>query len=86
MRVSQREPLSAADAFDLTLWADGAFAGRQTVAAPYADPEEAYFFLPPGIAPGPHDFRLVWRNWEANTFLAVHSCPPFRSRRAAPPR
>ena len=73
VRVSQREPLSATDAFDLTLWADGAFAGRQTVAAPYADPEEAYFFLPPGIAPGTHDFRLVWRNWEANTFLAVHS-------------
>ena len=44
---------------------------RLTVSASYGTTADACFFLPE-ITPGLHDFVLVWHNWEANTFLAVH--------------
>ena len=52
--------------------ADGLFVSRQIVEAPYGVGGEAYFFLPE-IPGGEHTFRLVWHNWEVNTFLCVQN-------------
>lgn len=70
VRVAQHEVMSGQDEFDLSLFVDGLFVSRQVVKAPYGSLTEAYFFLPE-IAPGPHEFRVVWHNWEVNTFLSV---------------
>ena len=70
-RISQNEVLSKNTDFDLSLFVDGLFVCRQVVSAPYGSPTEACFFLPE-IPSGTHEFRLVWHNWEVNTYLAVH--------------
>ena len=71
VRVGQHNFYSSAATFDLSLYVDGLFVARQVVSAPYGTGGEAYFFLPE-IPAGEHEFRLSWRNWEVNTFLAVH--------------
>lgn len=68
--VGQHNLYSKSALFDLSLYVDGLFISRQTVTAPYGTNADAFFFLPE-IPAGEHDFRLVWRNWESNTFLAV---------------
>lgn len=70
LRISQREFHSKASSFDLELFVDGLFVGRQVVEAPYGAGVEAYFFLPE-IPGGEHEFRLVWHNWEVQTSLCV---------------
>lgn len=70
VRVTEQEFYSTAKAFDLSLHADGLFAGRQKVAAAYGTCGEAYFFLP-DIPAGEHEFRLTWHNRERNSFLCV---------------
>jgi len=69
--VGQHNLYSKSALFDLSLYVDGLFVSRQTVTAPYGTNADAFFFLPE-IPAGEHDFRLVWRNWEVNTFIAVH--------------
>ena len=69
--VGQHNFYSKAATFDLSLYVDGLFVARQVVTAPYGTRADAFFFLPE-IPAGEHEFRLVWRNWEVNTFLAVH--------------
>ena len=69
--VGQHCVYSKAGTFDLSLYVDGLFVARQVVTAPYGTRTDAFFFLPE-IPSGEHEFRLVWRNWEVNTFLAVH--------------
>ena len=71
VRVSQHEVYSCQTRFDVELFVDGIFVDRQMVVAPYGQPDTVYFFLPE-MRGGEHDFRLVWRNWEVNTFMAVH--------------
>ena len=71
MRVGQHNFYAKTDSFDLSLFVDGLFVARQVVSAPYGTSEDAYFFLPE-IPAGEHEFRLVWHNWEVNTFLAVY--------------
>ena len=71
VRVGQHNFYSKTDSFDLSLFVDGLFVARQVVSAPYGTSEDAYFFLPE-IPAGEHEFRLVWHNWEVNTFLAVY--------------
>ena len=71
MRVGQHNFYAKTDSFDLSLFVDGLFISRQVVSAPYGTSEDAYFFLPE-IPAGGHEFRLVWHNWEVNTFLAVY--------------
>lgn len=70
LRIAQHEFYAKASSFDLALFVDGLFVSRQIVEAPYGIGGEAYFFLPE-IAGGEHEFRLVWHNWEVNTFLSV---------------
>ncbi len=69
--VGQHNLYSKAATFDLSLYVDGLFVARQVVTAPYGTRADAFFFLPE-IPAGEHEFRLVWRNWAVNTFLAVH--------------
>ena len=69
--IGQHNLYSKAATFDLSLYVDGLFVARQVVTAPYGTRTDAFFFLPE-IPAGEHEFRLVWRNWEVNTFLAVH--------------
>ena len=69
--IGQHNLYSKAATFDLSLYVDGLFVARQVVTAPYGTRTDAFFFLPE-IPSGEHEFRLVWRNWEVNTFLAVH--------------
>ncbi len=71
VRVGQHNFYAKTDSFDLSLFVDGLFISRQVVSAPYGTSEAAYFFLPE-IPAGGHEFRLVWHNWEVNTFLAVY--------------
>ena len=71
VRVGQHNFYAKTDSFDLSLFVDGLFISRQVVSAPYGTSEDAYFFLPEIPASG-HEFRLVWHNWEVNTFLAVY--------------
>ena len=71
VRVGQHNFYAKTDSFDLSLFVDGLFVARQVVYAPYGTSEDAYFFLPE-IPAGGHEFRLVWHNWEVNTFLAVY--------------
>ena len=71
VRLSQHEKLSDCTEFDISLFVDGLFVCRQVVSAPWGSPTVAYFFLPEA-ASGRHEFRLVWHNWEVNTFLSVH--------------
>ena len=71
VRVGQHNFYAKTDSFDLSLFVDGLFVARQVVSAPYGTSEDAYFFLPE-IPAGEHEFRLVWHNWEVNTFLAVY--------------
>ena len=70
IRIAQHEFYSNASSFDLALFVDGLFVSRQIAEAPYGIGGEAYFFLPE-IPGGEHEFRLVWHNWEVNTFLSV---------------
>jgi hypothetical protein len=72
VRVTQWNPYTARDTFDLSLEVDGLFCGRLAVYAPHGEGNEALFFLP-ALDPGSHSFRLVWRNNAANTFLQVLS-------------
>ena len=71
VRIGQHNVYSKATTFDLALYVDGLFVARQIVSAPYGTREDAYFFLPE-IPAGVHEFRLVWHNWEVNTFLSVY--------------
>jgi hypothetical protein len=71
VRVGQHNFYAKTDSFDLSLFVDGLFVARQVVSAPYGTSKDAYFFLPE-IPAGEHEFRLVWHNWEVNTFLAVY--------------
>ena len=71
VRVGQHNFYAKTDSFDLSLFVDGLFVARQVVSAPYGTSEDAYFFLPE-IPAGEHEFRLVWHNWEVNTFLTVY--------------
>ena len=70
LRICQHEFFARAFDFDLSLFVDGLFVSRQVVTAPYGRLTEVYFFLPE-ITSGEHEFRLVWHNWELNTFLGV---------------
>ena len=72
VRIAQHEVYAKSDSFDLALFVDGLFVSRQIVEAPYGVGGEAYFFLPE-IPGGEHTFRLVWHNWEVNTFLCVQN-------------
>ena len=69
--IGQHNFYAAATTFDLSLYVDGLFVTRQIVSAPYGTRSDAFFFLPE-IPAGAHEFRLVWHNWEVNTFLAVY--------------
>ena len=69
--VGQHNFYSKASTFDLSLYVDGLFVARQVVTASYGTRADAFFFLPE-ITSGEHEFRLVWRNWAVNTFLAVY--------------
>ncbi len=69
--VGQHNFYSKASTFDLSLYVDGLFVARQVVTASYGTRADAFFFLPE-IPSGEHEFRLVWRNWAVNTFLAVY--------------
>ena len=71
VRVGQHNFYSKTTTFDLSIYVDGIFVARTVVSAPYGTSEDACFFLPE-IPAGTHEFRLVWHNWEANTFLAVY--------------
>lgn len=73
VRLGQHEMFSRSSSFDLSLYVDGVFVCRQVVDAPYGDLQDACFFIPEVLSSGEHDFRLVWRNWERNTFLVVKS-------------
>lgn len=68
--IGQHNSFATTFSFDLSLFVDGIFVSRQVVEAPVGATEDAYFFLPE-VSAGEHEFRLVWRNWEVNTFLAV---------------
>ncbi|MBE6382861.1 MAG: hypothetical protein E7049_07620 [Lentisphaerae bacterium] len=72
VNIAQHNLYSKATTFDLALYVDGLFVTRQIVSAPYGTSEDAFFFLPE-IPAGEHEFRLVWHNWEVNTFLAVNN-------------
>ena len=71
VRVEQHNQWASGSSFDLALEIDGIFAGRARVSAPFGAPADALFFIPEA-SPGAHEFALVWRNREPNTFLAVH--------------
>jgi len=71
VRIGQHKEYSGIFEFDLALEIDGVFISRMRVPVSCGTPGEAFFFLPE-IAPGEHDFRIVWRNWEEGTSLAVH--------------
>ena len=71
VRIGQHNFYSRATTFDLALYVDGLFVARQIVSAPYGTTSDAFFFLPE-IPAGVHEFRLVWHNWEVNTFLSVY--------------
>lgn len=70
VRVEQHSPFAASSDFDLELEVDGVSVGRIVVSAPRETPADALFFMPE-VRSGDHAFRLVWRNDEVNTFLAV---------------
>ena len=71
VNIAQHNFYSKATTFDLALYVDGLFVTRQIVSAPYGGANDAFFFLPE-IPAGEHEFRLVWHNWEVNTFLSVN--------------
>ena len=70
VRVVQHEFFATESDFDLSLKVDGVFVARTCVRAPYGHPADAVFFIPE-VAPGEHEFRIVWHNWGENTFLGV---------------
>ncbi len=69
--VTQHNPLTSRNSFDLSLSLDGIYCGRQTVVAPYGTVSTGTFFLPWTTA-GSHTLRLRWRNLLPNTFLQVN--------------
>ncbi len=70
--VTQNNPLTLQDTFDLTLHVDGLYCGRRQVIAPYGTTADALFLLP-RLTNGTYTARLTWRNIRANTFLRVNS-------------
>ncbi|NQU38769.1 MAG: hypothetical protein HQ523_02335 [Lentisphaerae bacterium] len=70
--VTQHNPLTSRNSFDLTLSLDGIYCGRQTVVAPHGTVNTGTFFLPQAIA-GTHTLGLRWRNLLPNTFLQVNA-------------
>jgi hypothetical protein len=71
-QVTQNNPLTLQDEFDLTVQVNGLYAGRQRVKAPHGSTATAIFVLPT-LTSGAHTLRLTWRNIRANTFLQVNS-------------
>jgi hypothetical protein len=72
VEVTQQNPLTTQDSFDLLLLVDGVASGRQVVNAAYGTNTVATFFLP-ALSAGNHVIRLRWINSAANTFLQVNS-------------
>jgi hypothetical protein len=72
VEVTQHNALTSQSQFDMTLYVDGIYSGRQTVNAPYGSNGEAVYFLPL-LDAGAHTVRIRWNNLEANTFLQINS-------------
>ncbi len=72
VNVSQHNALTSQSEFDMTLYVDGVYSGRQAVNAPYGSSGEAVYFLP-ALDAGSHTVRIRWNNLEANTFLQINS-------------
>jgi len=70
VEAAQHNPLSIQDRFDLALYVDGAFAGRQWLRAPLGSSGTALFFTP-HVTAGTHTFRIRWHNIEANSFISI---------------
>ncbi len=70
VEVTQHNPLRLPDTFDLSLYVDGVFAGRQKVAARYGHNSTTLFFLPQ-LPEGAHTLRVKWTNLEDGTFLQI---------------
>ncbi len=68
--VTQHNPLSIKDTFDLAIYVDGVFSGRQNVKAAYGQTGTALFFTPE-LPAGNHVVTVEWRNVEKNTFLEI---------------
>lgn len=71
-RVVQGDYYATVSRFDLSLFVDGHAESRVLVDAPYGESAEALLYFP-ALRAGEHEFRLVWNNWEVNTFLSVES-------------
>ena len=70
VRVVQHDIYSPLSDFDFSLRVDGVLVASTSVSAPYGQPGDAVFFIPE-ISPGEHEFRLVWNNWDSNTFVGI---------------
>lgn len=71
VEVTQHNPLTSKQSFDLSVYVDGTFSGRELVQAPYGTDTAATFFLPT-VSAGDHTARIVWKNLEPNTFLQIN--------------
>ncbi len=72
VNVTQQNALTAQNTFDLSLFIDGTFSGRQIVKAPCGANCTGVFFLPQ-LTAGSHVLRLRWNNDAPNTFIQVNS-------------
>ena len=72
VRVTQHNPYTSEDRFDLSASIDGTSAGGMAMIAPYGTTIEGVFFLP-YLTNGTHTARLTWNYAPENSFLEVVS-------------
>jgi hypothetical protein len=72
VEVTQHNSLTSQDSFDLSLYVDDQYSGRQTVVAPYGVNRSAIFFMP-NLSDGEYTARIRWRNLAPNTFLQINA-------------
>ena len=72
LSVSQKNSLCTSSSFDLDLYIDGTYAGKQIVKTSGTAAGTAIWFMPEKAA-GQHTAKIVWNNIENNTYLQVNS-------------
>jgi len=72
VEVTQHNPLTGQDVFDLSALVDGVFVARQVVQAASGTNASAVYFLPK-LGMGAHVFRIQWNNKTSNSSLQINS-------------
>lgn len=67
----QRNALTSQRTFDLRLYVNGMYTGKQLLDGPYGSNSASVLFFLPNLEAGSHTVRLDWENISPNTFLQI---------------